>query len=50
MEVLIFFRASSLGNIKADQKMHVLRINKGELDDAHKDKTHKHYPPDFRVC
>ncbi|XP_073991536.1 phosphatase and tensin-like protein isoform X3 [Rhodnius prolixus] len=43
-------RASSLINLEMEPKLLMLRIDKWDLDDAHKDKTNKMFPPDFRVC
>ncbi|BES91706.1 phosphatase and [Nesidiocoris tenuis] len=40
-------RASSL--VELNTPLYQLEINKSDLDDAHKDKTNKTYPPDFRV-
>lgn len=43
-------RASSLMNLEEErQERLILRIDKWDLDDAHKDKANKLYPPDFRV-
>lgn len=36
-------------NVDKEEKMVVLRLNKWELDDAHKDKQNKLYTPDFQV-
>lgn len=41
-------RASSLMNLEEERQL-ILRIDKWDLDDAHKDKANKLYPPDFRV-
>uniref|UniRef100_A0AAU7B982 Phosphatidylinositol 3,4,5-trisphosphate 3-phosphatase and dual-specificity protein phosphatase PTEN n=1 Tax=Pyrrhocoris apterus TaxID=37000 RepID=A0AAU7B982_PYRAP len=42
-------RASSLINLETEGRPLILRIDKLDLDDAHKDKSNKVYPQDFRV-
>ncbi|KAK9505697.1 hypothetical protein O3M35_009688 [Rhynocoris fuscipes] len=42
-------RASSLINLEIEPKLLMLRIDKWDLDDAHKDKANKIFPADFRV-
>ncbi|XP_014246713.1 phosphatidylinositol 3,4,5-trisphosphate 3-phosphatase and dual-specificity protein phosphatase PTEN isoform X2 [Cimex lectularius] len=42
-------RASSLLDLETESKLVALRIDKWDLDDAHKDKANKLYPADFRV-
>ncbi|KAF6213090.1 hypothetical protein GE061_010805 [Apolygus lucorum] len=41
-------RASSL--VELNPQLYQLEIDKWDLDDAHKDKANKIYPPDFRVA
>lgn len=43
------FRTRSLASLDPDAKLVTLRLNKWELDDAHKDKQNKIYASDFRV-
>ncbi|CAH1400441.1 unnamed protein product [Nezara viridula] len=42
-------RANSLVNLETEGLPLILRIDKWDLDDAHKDKGNKVYPSDFRV-
>lgn len=42
------FRAHSVGD-ETNSRLVVLRINKNDLDDAHKDKANKIFSSDFKV-
>lgn len=47
---MIFYRAHSVGEAESNNsRLVVLRMNKNDLDDAHKDKQNKIFSSDFKV-